>query len=122
MFLSTITIAVIWFLFNVQYIISPPNSKSAVYANALAIEYAVVQYCEEMVCENNDSFYYNQIASYVEGLDYEYYELENVVVAIINEGGVRVYLEAQGRGNYEFSTGMVPSLTTRDESVSKDRN
>ena len=96
--------------------------KSATYADALQIEQAVDWYCEAEICTEGDEFTYNDLLDYVEGIDPDKYELDDNVIASVGTDGTQVYLERAGTGEYEFTAGMIPSLTTRDESVFKDKD
>lgn len=99
------------------------TQRSIVYADALAIEHATELYCLDTLCSDGDEITYGEISGFIDNFDESYYVLNNqTVVAVRGTEGVRVYLEAEGTGNYEFRAGLVPTNTTRDESVIEDTN
>ena len=102
---------------------TPSTKKSAVYADALAMEQAVDLYCGYYMCNEGEVFTLDDLDDYVEGMNWDYYDVElDSVVAIIADGETLIYLEAEGTGNWEFTRGTNPGGTTRDDSVFRDTN
>ena len=114
---------------SVQTIISNTR-KSAVYADALAIEQASDLYCADVECATNESLNWTDIEDYVEGIDTtNYYDVSgDPVVALLSSGSWQITLEAQGTGTgadsdpWEFVAAGSPSETDRDTSVLRDAN
>lgn len=109
---------------SVQTIISNTR-KSAVYADALAVEQAADLYCADTLCADDESLTWLILQDYVEGIDdVNYYDLEDTsVVAVLSSGSWQITLEVDGTdGDWEFDAGSTPSETTRDAAVHADAN
>ena len=109
---------------SVQTIIGNTR-KSAVYADALAVEQAADLYCADTLCTDTQSLTWLTLSAYVEGIDdVNYYDLEAAtVVAVLSGGSWQITLEVAGTdGDWEFDAGSTPSETDRDSSVRADAN
>ena len=113
---------------SVQTIISNTR-KSAVYADALAVEQAADLYCADVLCDSDESLTWGTLDEYLEGSYTDNYVLtDTTVIAELNAGSWEITLEAQGTGTgadsdpWEFDAAATPSETTRDDSVHRDAN
>jgi len=107
---------------SVQTIIGNTR-KSAVYADALALEQAADLYCADTLCPAATTLTWTVLSPYVEGIDAADYELldTNAFATRIADGPWLITLEAKGdTGAWEFNAGMTPSETTRDLGVDVD--
>jgi type IV pilus assembly protein PilA len=95
------------------------QQKSAVYADALAIEQAVELICTDTICVDGDTFDQAALSDYVKNITWADYDTTGNI-ATYYDAGVQVVLEAAGStGALEFVGGLVPSDVDRD-SVSQD--
>ncbi len=91
--------------------------KDRIWSDALAMENAAKLYCSQTSCTTYQQLSWSQLSPYVEALDVDYYELDdiNVIVAEKSEQGWYITLEARGQGNFEFPNWIVPSFGGRDD-------
>ncbi len=107
---------------SVQTIVSNTR-KSAVYADALAVEQAADLYCADVLCASDESLDWQTLGTYLDGIDTTYYDLEDAtVIAVLSSGSWQITLEVDGvnTGDWEFDAAATPSETTRDASVHAD--
>jgi type IV pilus assembly protein PilA len=95
------------------------TQRSAIYADALAVEQAAALYCADTLCTDTQSLTWTQLQDQVEGIDAAYYDFTNNsgVIATKTASGWTVDLEAAGTGEWEFTQNLIPSATDRDDVV-----
>lgn len=113
---------------SVQTIIGNTR-KSAVYADALAVEQAADLYCADTLCTATEGLTWAELSPYVEGIDTTtQYDLGTGDIAVLSSGSWQITMEARGTGtgaspsSWEFVAAGTPSETTRDDSVDYDAN
>ena len=91
------------------------TQKDSVLADALAIENAAKLFCSQTTCDDDQDLIWTDLQNYVEGIVLTDYLFTNNggIVATKSGGNWTVDLEAAGTGNWEFTQGAVPSLSTR---------
>ena len=103
---------------NIEYI-DDTSDKEWVYQDALEVEAAAVGYCTFITCSNGTQLTWAQLSPYFTNLDTSNYDLANnsgVVVTVV-DGNITVDLERNGIGDWEFTEGLTPSLTTLDDVI-----
>ena len=95
------------------------TTKSAIYADALAVEQAANLYCSDTLCSDSQTLTWTQLQDNIEGIDAAYYDFTNNsgIIATKTTNGWTIDLEATGTGEWEFTQGSIPSATDRDEVV-----
>lgn len=114
---------VVFYVSNNYLTTNNPIAQDAILADALAIESGAKEYCMSTECVDGLEFTWNQLSSNIEGLNESYYDFtaNNSIICVKDLDGFKVYLEASGRGEYEFEQGLVPSNNDRN-SVKVDVN
>ena len=91
------------------------TEQDVILADALAVENAARLYCIQNTCSDGEELTWDDLSSYIDGIDEEWYDFNNNggIIAMYNQEGVRVYMERTGIGDYELIWDTTPSECDR---------
>ena len=124
--LTSVFLWIAWFIFIVvlaimvesgeldEYLPEPTAEQIEVYEDAVLLDSAAREYCEEFDCGSLKMIRYDELSPYMSDFNEELYDLEEYggIVVYYTDGVYKINLERKGTGNYEFPFGQAVGLVT----------